>query len=382
MNFLPATSARHYVYNLLSRADINVNGSKPWDIQVKNPRLFDRVMVQGTLGLGESYMDGWWECEALDQFFYRIMRQKLYKTVSNRPVTVFKTIKAMVSNNQSRKRSVEVGREHYDKDNELFRLMLDRYMVYSCGYWQNSANLDEAQQAKLDLICRKLQLKPGMRLLDIGCGWGSLLRFAAENYGVEGVGVTISREQVELGRELCSGLPVQIHQRDYRDLDGTFDAVVSVGMFEHVGYKNYSTFIDVVSNCLSNSGLFLLHTIAGNKASRFCDPWFDKYIFPNGMLPSAGQLAAAAEKQFIIDDWHNFGTYYDRTLMAWYENFIKNWPKLKENYDEKFYRMWSYYLLSLAGCFRARYLQVWQVVFSPMGRHEGYASVRCRKCPA
>jgi len=381
MKIFHLTSSQHYFYNLLRRADIIVDGSQPWDIRVKNPKLFDRVMAQGTLALGESYMDGWWECEALDQFFYKIMRHGLYKTVCYTPATIRNTINALINNRQNRVRAIDVGRKHYDKDNLLFRLMLDKHMVYSCGYWQNSENLDEAQEAKLDLICRKLHLKPGMRLLDIGCGWGSLLKFAAENYGVEGVGITISREQVDLGRKLCSGLPVQIHQQDYRDLEGTFDAVVSVGMFEHVGYKNYQTFMEVVSNCLDENGLFFLHTIAGNRAARVCDPWFDKYIFPNGMLPSPGQLASAVEEQFIIEDWHNFGIHYDRTLMAWHDNFRRNWPKLKENYDEKFYRMWSYYLLCLAGCFRARYLQVWQVILSPKGRKEGYSSIRCQDCP-
>lgn len=380
MKIFPLSSSQQFIYNLLRQADIIVDGSQPWDIRVNNPELFDRVIAQGTLALGESYMDGWWECEALDQFFYKIMRHRLYKTVCYTPATIRNTIKALINNRQNRKRASEVGRKHYDKDNLLFRLMLDKRMVYSCGYWQNSENLDDAQEAKLDLICRKLQLKPGMRLLDIGCGWGSLLRFAAEKYGVEAVGITISREQVHEGRRLCSGLPVQIHHQDYRDIEGNFDAVVSVGMFEHVGYKNYQKFMEVVSRCLSEDGLFLLHTIAGNQTSLVCDPWFDKYIFPNGMLPSPSQLTSALEKRFIIEDWHNFGLYYDRTLMAWYKNFSTNWPRLKENYDETFYRMWSYYLLCLAGCFRARYLQVWQVILSPKCRREGYSSIRCQEC--
>lgn len=376
--FLP--SSPRYFYNLLRGADIIIDGDQPWDIRINNPQLFDRILTHGTLALGESYVDGWWDCEALDQFFYKIISHRLYAAVRSSPVALFNTVKAMVRNCQNRKRAREVGEKHYDADNQLFSLMLDKHMVYSCGYWQDSETLDEAQEAKLDLICRKLHLKPGMRLLDIGCGWGSLVRYAAEHYGVDAVGVTISHEQVRLGRELCSGLPVEIRYQDYRELGGSFDAVVSVGMFEHVGYKNYPAFMEVVSRCLKEDGLFLLHTIAGNRTTRNCDPWFDKYIFPNGMLPSANQLTSALEKRFIIEDWHNFGVYYDRTLMAWHQNFRTNWPKLRQRYEENFYRMWSYYLLSLAGSFRARHMHVWQVVLSPKTRNGGYMSIRCPSC--
>ncbi|MGW8194231.1 MAG: cyclopropane fatty acyl phospholipid synthase [Desulforhopalus sp.] len=382
MGIFSLTSPPKYIQNMLGEAGIVINGKQPWDIQVRNPRLFDRILTQGSLALGESYMEGWWDCKALDEFIHKILQQRLHKTITCSPPVIYNTIKAVINNCQSGKRAREVGEKHYDTDNQLFSLMLDKYMVYSCGYWQDSETLDEAQQAKLDLICRKLRLKKGMRLLDIGCGWGSLVRFAAENYGVEAVGITISREQVEMARQLCDGLPVDIRFQDYRQMAGEFDAVVSVGMFEHVGYKNYRSFMEVVNRCLKKDGLFLLHTIANNKTTKIGDPWFDKYIFPNGMLPSPSQLTSALEKWFIIEDWHNFGVYYDRTLMAWYQNFCDNWPKLKQKYSHRFYRMWSYYLLSMAGSFRARYLQVWQVVLSPKGRRGGYSSIRCSNCPS
>lgn len=284
-------------------------------------------------------------------------------------------------NRQSLKRSSQVGKHHYDLGNDLFTNMLDASMSYSCGYWQNAENLDQAQAAKLDMICRKLCLAPKMRLLDIGCGWGGLIEYATRNYGVEAVGVTISREQAKLAKERCSGLPIEIRLQDYRNVNETFDAIVSVGMFEHVGYKNYPTFMETVHRCLKDNGLFLLHTIASNTTTHSCDPWFDKYIFPNGMLPSAKQMTEATEKYFVLEDWHNFGAHYDKTLMAWYENFRNTWPELQDTYDDRFFRMWKYYLLSLAGGFRARHIQLWQIVFSPYGHEKGYSSIRCPNCP-
>ncbi|GAB4337189.1 MAG: cyclopropane fatty acyl phospholipid synthase [Desulfobulbaceae bacterium] len=373
-------SAEHAITELLSRADIKVNGNRPWDITVHNRDFFDRVMACGSLALGESYMDGWWDCEALDHFFFKLLREKITSREKINPPLILNHLKARLLNCQSRRRAYEVGEKHYDIGNDLFELMLDDHMAYSCGYWKDADNLDAAQEAKLDLICRKLRLVPGMKVLDIGCGWGSFVRYAARNYGVEAVGITISREQAKTARERCAGLPVEIRLQDYREVGERYDAVVSVGMFEHVGYKNYRTFMQVVRSCLSDDGLFLLHTIASNKSVRHCDPWFNKYIFPNGMLPSIKQIGDAVEKIFVMEDWHNFGIYYDRTLMAWYENFHRHWPQLKEKYGERFYRMWRYYLMSLAGGFRARHIQVWQIVLSPNGVIGGYPSLRCRDC--
>lgn len=373
-------SAEHFFTDLLSQADIVVNGTRPWDIRVKNTSFFDRVAADGSLALGESYMDGWWECDALDQFFFQILRSRLDEKVRISAPILLTNLKSRLFNRQNRRKAYEVGKKHYDTGNDLFEAMLDDHMAYSCGYWKDADNLARAQEAKLDIICRKLHLQPGMRLLDIGCGWGSLVHYAAKNYGVEAVGITISREQAELARQRCRELPVDIRMQDYRQIDETFDAVVSVGMFEHVGYKNYRKFMSVVKNSLKRNGLFLLHTIASNRTTRNCDPWFDKYIFPNGMLPSIKQIGSAIESQFVMEDWHNFGVFYDKTLMAWYENFQKHWPSLREKYDNRFYRMWSYYLLSLAGGFRARHMQVWQIVMSPEGAIGGYPSLRCPEC--
>jgi cyclopropane-fatty-acyl-phospholipid synthase len=244
-------------------------------------------------------------------------------------------------------------------------------MQYSCAYWKEATTLEQAQEAKLKMICDKLQLKPGMRLLDIGCGWGGLSEFAAKNYGVSVVGVTISAEQQKMAQERCKGLDVTILLQDYRDLNDQFDRIVSVGMFEHVGPKNYQTYFNVAKRNIKPDGLFLLHTIGSNKTDLNVDPWIDKYIFPNGCLPSVQQIAQTSESLFVMEDWHNIGADYDRTLMAWYERFQQAWPSLAERYGDRFYRMFTYYLNACAGAFRARDIQLWQVVFSAQGVEGG-----------
>lgn len=366
---------RQRVADYLAQTGVILDGDNPWDPQVHNERFFARVLAKGSLGLGEAYMDGWWDCDALEEFFARILRSRLQEQVRVR-FAWWTILKAKVLNRQSRKRAYEVGQWHYDLDNELYRRMLDERMIYSCGYWRDANGLDEAQRAKLDLICHKLGLAPGMRVLDVGCGWGGTLKYAAEHYGVEGVGITISKEQVRHARENANGLPLEFRLQDYRDVSESFDAIVSVGMFEHVGAKNYPDFFAMVSRCLKPEGLMLLHTIGQNRSSSHGDPWLDKYIFPNGALPSLKQIARAAEGRLVMEDWHNFGPDYARTLLAWHERFELAWPEVKERYDERFRRMWRYYLLSCAGAFRARDIHVWQVVFSPQGVPDGYRSIR------
>ncbi len=365
-----------FAKNLLEEAEIQINGNKPSDLTIHNEGLYARVMNQGTLGFGEAYMDGWWDCPALDQFFYKILGSQLDKKMKFTWNLFFSMLKAKLINEQTKERSLTVGEQHYDLGNDLYELMLDKYMIYSCGYWKNAHNLDEAQEAKLDLICKKLQLKPGMSVLDIGCGWGGFAKYAAEHYGVEVTGVTISKEQAKYAQEFCKGLPVKIVVQDYRDCNQPFDRVVSIGMFEHVGYKNYREFMEVVNRCLKDDGLCLLHTIGGNITVTSGDPWIAKYIFPNSMLPSICQIANAFEGLFILEDWHNFSADYDKTLMAWHEKFTKSWEKLQSKYDDRFYRMWNYYLLSCAALFRARQAQLWQLVLSKKGVPGGYNSIR------
>ena len=349
---------------LLSRAGIQVNGPSASDIQVKNPDFFKRVLQEGSLGLGESYMDGWWECDRLDVFFTKVLRAGLEKQLPRHLKDTLRIAGARLFNLQSKKRAWIVGKEHYDLGNDLFTRMLDPQMQYSCAYWKDAERLEDAQIAKLRLICEKLQLKPGMRVLDIGCGWGGLAQFMAQNYAVSVVGVTISAEQQKHAQQRCLGLDVDIRLQDYRDLNDQFDRIVSVGMFEHVGPKNYDTYFTVVDRNLKPDGLFLLHTIGSRRTDHNVDPWIDRYIFPNGCLPSVRQIANASESHFVMEDWHNFGADYDKTLMAWYERFLASWPEIADNYSERFKRMFSYYLSACAGAFRARDIQLWQVVFS------------------
>ncbi len=332
-------------------------------------------MAQGSLGLGESYMDGWWDCEQLDQFFFRVLRARLDREVGSWR-DAFAVLKAKLVNLQSPSRAFCVGRHHYDIGNDLYRAMLDKRLIYSCACWDRAQSLDEAQEAKLELIARKLGLEPGMRVLDIGCGWGGTAQYLAERHHVDVVGVTVSEEQVRFGTDLCRGLPVDIRYQDYRSLNERFDRILSVGMLEHVGPKNYGAFMDVVRRCLDDSGLCLLHCIGVQQTAAGSDPWIVRYIFPNSKLPSARQLCDAAEGRFVVEDWQNLGANYDKTLMHWYDNFQRQWPFLKEHYDERFFRMWRYYLLSCAGAFRARANQVWQIVLSPNGVPGGYRMER------
>lgn len=368
--------ARAMVSRLLQQANISLNGNQPWDIQVHDERFYSRVLALGTLGLGEAYMDGWWDCERLDEFTYRALRAHLDSRVGFGWYEAWQGLRSVVANLQSKSRAFMVGQQHYDRGNRLYQCMLDSHMTYTCGYWQGAANLEQAQEHKLDLVCRKIGLQAGERVLDIGCGWGSFAEFAAQRYAAQVVGITISREQAELARRRCQGLPVEIRLQDYRDLNEPFDHIVSLGMFEHVGWKNYATYMAVVQRCLRDSGLFLLHTIGANDCRKHCDAWIDRHIFPNGGLPSIAQIGKAIGNNFVMEDWHNFGADYDRTLMAWQANFERHWDELASTYNQRFYRMWRYYLLTCAGAFRARDLQLWQIVLAKGGVPGGYQAVR------
>lgn len=365
---------KNTVEEILSLADIKINGDRPWDIQVRNDKFYQRVLTEGSLGLGESYVDGWWNCEKLDEFINRILGANLDKKVKEKWWLL--VLKAKLLNLQSKTRSFEVAEKHFDLGNDLFEAMLDKRMNYTCGYWKNAKDLDEAQEAKLELICKKIYLKPNMTLLDLGCGYGNFAKYAAEKYGVKVLGVNISRKQVELGNQLCKGLPVELRLQDYREVEGKFDRVISIGNLEHIGFKNYRIYMKTVDRCLKDDGIAFIHTIGWNESEISTDPWTNKYLYPNAMLPSIKQIGSAIEGLFVMEDWHNFGPDYDKTLMAWYENFVRNWHKIKSNYGERFYRMWEFYLLSCAGTFRARKNQLWQIVLSKKGIPGGYKSVR------
>ncbi|MGH8112019.1 MAG: cyclopropane fatty acyl phospholipid synthase [Rhodanobacteraceae bacterium] len=376
----PAASAAHALSRrdqalrdkaqaLLEPADVRIDGERPWDIRIHDERVFARTFAHGSLGLGESYMDGWWDADSLDQFFFHVLDARL-----DEHLKVFDVLRAHLRarfiNMQRGNKAFKVGKVHYDTGNDLFAAMLGKRKMYSCGYWAGADNLDDAQESKLDRMCQRLGLKPGQRVLDVGCGWGEALKFAAERYGVTGVGVTVSEEQAKFARELCKGLPVEIRIQDYRELNEPFDAVYSIGMFEHVGGKNYRTYFEVVRRCLKADGLFLLYCIGTNATPSQTDPWIEKYIFPNSMVPAASQVARALENLFVVEAWNNFGADYDRTLMAWIANVETVRADLSvanPRYDERFWRMWRFYLSSSAATFRTRRDQLWEITLSPNG---------------
>jgi cyclopropane-fatty-acyl-phospholipid synthase len=359
--------AKQMIAELLSEAGITINGQNSWDIQVHDERFYQRVVKDTILGFGESYMDGWWDCDALDECVTRIIGASLEKKLKKNWKMLWYVARNCIFNRQKQSYVSQVAEQHYDLGNDLYRAMLDARLCYTCGYWNHANTLNQAQEAKLELVCRKINLSSGMTVLELGCGWGSFAKYAAERYGVHVVGVNISTEQVRLARELCVGLPVEIRQEDYRKVEGTYDAVISIGILEHVGYKNYRTYMKVVNRCLKDDGIAFIHTIGGNVSSIFTNRWTDTYIFPDGMVPSIAQIGAAMERLFVMEDWHNFGPDYDKTLMAWYHNFEQTWPQLKDQYGDRFYRMWRFYLLMSAGAFRSRHLQLWQLVMTKPG---------------
>lgn len=352
--------------HLLNTAHIAIDGRNPWDIRVLDSRMFRKTVLEGNLGFGESYMEGWWECDDLEELFFRI----LSCGIDQQLITLARAMEYFQGtfiNLQKPARAFTIGKRHYDAGNDLFRAMLDPYMIYSCAFWHGTGDLAVAQKNKLRLVFDKLALKPGMKLLDIGCGWGGTARFAAEHYGARVIGITVSEEQANYAREFCKGFNVDIQLVDYREIEDTFDRIVSIGMLEHVGHKNYRTYFDIARRCLMPDGRFLVQSIGCNKPVTGNDPWIEKYIFPNSMLPSASQLSRAFEQRFILEDWHSFGYDYALTLKAWEHNITRNWPDLEQRYDRMFYRMWRYYLLSCAGAFRARSIQLWQIVLTPSG---------------
>jgi cyclopropane-fatty-acyl-phospholipid synthase len=365
-------SSETFFRDLLAKAGITVNGSQPWDLQVRDTRAYDRMLRDGSVGFGESFMAGWLDCERVDLMAERAYRANLVEQIEVKSA-VFEALKARLNPFGSRARSFEIGKVHYDTGNDLFELMLDPHMIYSCGYWQRAQTLEAAQRDKLELICRKLQLERGMKVLDIGCGWGGLARYAARNFGVEVVGITVSKEQIELATRLSAGLPVEFRYTDYREVDERFDRIVSVGMFEHVGRPHYKDFFAACHRCLKPSSLMLLHTVGYLKEEPI-NPWYDKYIMPGVEFPTVANLVNNATADLVLENFHTWeGAHYDKTLMAWFDRFDAAWGQLKHKYDDTFYRMWKLYLQGCAGAFRTDQMRVWQLVFSKGNLPAGYA---------
>lgn len=361
--------------SILDQAEIPLNSSEPWSIHVYNEKLWDRIIAQHQLGLGEAYIEGWWDCKKIDEMLSRLLSIDVLSYLKPTPAVVFTALKSTLLNRQNKARAAHNAKHHYNIGNDLYSRMLDKEMVYSCAYWKDAQTLDEAQIKKFDLICRKLKIEPGMTLLDIGSGWGGLLRHAAKNYGAICTGISPADNQIQGAREKSVGLNIEYKQLDYRDLEGKFDRVVSVGMMEHVGPKNLRKFFRQCDKLLAQDGLMLHHTISSTYSKNSTDPFFDRYIFPGGVIPSVAQISKACEKLFVIEDLHNFGLHYDRTLMAWHHNINQKWDEIPA-FDEKFKRMWNYYLLASAAGFRTRKLNLIQMVFRKNGVKDFYLPER------
>lgn len=361
--------SKEFIYSLADRAGITINGPNSYDVKIHNENFYDRLIKEGAIGFGESYMDGWWDCDDLADFLTRLFRANMLFQIKNFKLIVH-VAKSRVLNLQKISRAFEVGKKHYDVGNDLYKAMLDKRMLYTCAYWKGAKDLNSAQEKKLELICKKIELEKGMTILDLGCGFGAFAKYAAEKYDARVTGVTISQEQLKLGRELCKGLPVELELTDYRKVKGKFDRVISIGIMEHIGYKNYRTYMEKVNETLKDDGVAFFHSIGNNVSRTTGNAWVNKYVFPNAMLPSISQLGQSMEGIFVMEDWHNFGPDYDKTCVAWYDNFLKAWPKLSGKYDEQFKRMWVFYLLSCAAAFRSRLVQLWQVVMTKEGREQ------------
>jgi cyclopropane-fatty-acyl-phospholipid synthase len=364
------------INQLAAAANITINGSKPYDIKVHDDRFYKKALTQRELGVGEAYMDGWWSSNQLDETIARLLSINIREKLPVTPILVKSVLVGSLANRQKLGRAHKNASAHYNIGNDLYEKMLDKRMLYTCAFWEKAKDLEKAQEAKIDRVCQKLHLKPGMTLLDLGCGWGGFAEYAAKNYGAKVTGVNVASEQVKIARQRTHGLTVKILQKDYRQITGKYDRIVSIGIMEHIGPKNYRTFLAKCNQLLKDDGIMLHHTMGNNSSVNYVDPWTDKYIFPSGVIPSLAQLSKAAENMLIIEDLENFGPDYDKTLMAWHKNFVNSYPKLKDTYDERFYRMWEYYLLSCAAAFRVRKLQLYQIVMRKAGPSEAYRGYR------
>jgi cyclopropane-fatty-acyl-phospholipid synthase len=372
-----STLAKNIVTNLLSQAGITINGNAPWDIQVNRDHFY-RGALRGSLGFGESYMKRDWDVESLDALFRRIIRMDIVHSPLVTLNRLYLDIKSRLTNLQTRIGSLAIAEHHYDLDHRLYELFLGPYNQYTCCFFNKAQSLEDAEVEKLEMICNKLDLSEGDRVLDIGCGWGGFAKYAAETRGCRVTGISISKEQIAYAREYVAGLPVDIVECDYRDLPSRFDAghfdkAVIIGMIEHVGYKNYRKLVRIVHRALKDDGVFLLHTIGNSRRTTVADPWMEKYIFRNSMVPAMSQLANAFEGLFVVQDWENYGHYYAPTLAAWQQNFEANWPQIEaieteRRFDEKFRRMFNYYFLSCKAGFETEHINLWHIVMSKEGK--------------
>jgi cyclopropane-fatty-acyl-phospholipid synthase len=365
---------------LLAAADVQINGTRPWDMQVHNESTYARILKDGDLGAGESYMEGWWDCQQLGVMIEKVLRADVMSKVQLSLVDKAKAVWSMLTGSKSTGSSKEQLCYHYDIGNDLYKAMLDPYMQYTCGFWRNGATtLEQAQLDKLDMICKKVNARQGCKWLDLGCGFSGLMKYATEKYSTVCTGYNLSTDQMGYGRDvLCAGLPITFVEGDFCKTlasvkDGKFDVVTNVGSIEHCGVNRYREFMQNAYNCIADDGVFLTQSIlSGSKDTQYSFLAFlNKYIFPGGVSPTLTQLSQAMEGLFVIEDVHNFGEDYAKTLAAWHANLTQAWASLSANnpkYTTKFKRMFDFYLLCCAGTFRARGLNLLQIVATKVGR--------------
>lgn len=366
--------------NWLEDAGIHVNGPASHDIRVHDKRFYWRTLAHGSLGFGEAFMDGWWSCEDLEEMVFRLIRSEVRRRAYRHPGAVALEWLNRIRNDQNRRRSLRAPRRHYDFDNEMFQAFLGRYMNYSCGYYAGTGDLDEAQILKMDIICRKLDLQPGEHLLDVGGGWGEFALYAAKHYGVHVTSVNISEEQMRFARRRCAGYDVDVVRSDYRDIAGQYDKVAAIAMFPHVGHRNHRTFMQAMYRALKPGGTFLIESTMNTATTTAGDPWIDRYIFPGLLMPSGSQICAAMEGLFVIEDLHNFGPHYVKTLRAWNANFQNAWGRFAARHDERVRRMFEYFFLISAALFRARTMEYWHLVLTRQGDAQPPCRVACIDC--
>ncbi len=342
-------------------------GEPAFTVKLSKTIPFSDLITSTSLALGEAYMNGVLEIEgdlyyALDHFLGQMGK---FSTDQG-------ALKKLIFTAATKKNQQKEVRSHYDIGNDFYKLWLDETLSYSCGYFKREDNtLCEAQKNKVDYILEKLNLKEGMSLLDIGCGWGFLLIEAAKKYQIHGVGITLSQEQhKEFEKRIAEeGLEdlLKVELMDYRDLPKCgmhFDRVVSVGMVEHVGRDNYALFVDCVDKVMKPGGLFLLHFISALRENAG-DPWIKKYIFPGGVVPSLREMIAySTERGFHIQDVENLRPHYNRTLLCWQKNYREHIDQVRQMFDESFVRMWDLYLASCAATFHNGVIDLHQILMT------------------
>ncbi|TMW56093.1 hypothetical protein Poli38472_008741 [Pythium oligandrum] len=367
--------------NLMKKALAEANIVIGRDIIVHDEEIFLDWVNRGMLAIGESYMAKKWEAVTpLDEVLRRLLaqptekRRKLLKSWNAKLVG----LSAHIFNYQSPSRAGIVGSYHYDLGNDFFKLWLDPHMQYSCAYFKDieDTDLDGAQRLKMHMIAQKLKLEPGMRVLEIGCGWGGLACYLAKNYNVHVTGITISNEQLKEARKWAEREGVShltsFEYQDYRGMHGQFDRVLSIAMLEAVGYKNMDMYYSVIERCLKPGGVAVVHSVTSNTSRKIpIQLWILKYIFPNGFLPSLQQMMKFTERKLIVEDVHNLGPDYDKTCFVWNQRFQEQWklgkienPMKTQSNPEVFKRMWEFYLLYCCAGFRQRTLQLTQTVYS------------------